>query len=253
MMYLSVEYRGKHEQVILYDLWDLAEDEEYVTPTEFRYPGDVGKFILYSDGSNMLSKYIHDRGDYIRGSGGLVHKWEYVSICRAKIAWAGYSGLYYAHEHIALRRPNERERRVAEGLLKNKHNPKDFVTKRVAMLVLKELQKHLFEKDITEEWIIKQLKEEATKPKNRGADRLEAIKMLARIGGVEIGGIGQAPRGQTPLFQQFNIQTIQDQRREEIDIPGRNEIIEIVSAVATIEDTPLDELSEDKEIIIEPL
>ena len=37
MMYLSVEYRGKHEQVILYDLWDLAEDEE-VTPPSFAFP-----------------------------------------------------------------------------------------------------------------------------------------------------------------------------------------------------------------------
>ena len=98
-------------------------------------------------------------------------------------------------------------------------------------------------KQINEEWIIDKLKKEAENPRNRGADRLTAITMLGRIGGIEM-GVATTNKSKSPaLFAQFNNYTIQDKRRKNaqdtIDLPTRKDLESAIEVLPEIEDAEI--------------
>ena len=55
------------------------------------------------------------------------------------------------------------------------------------MITQEKLQEQCERYKIDDKWVISRLYEEARNDKNKGFERLEAIKILARIMGVEIG------------------------------------------------------------------
>lgn len=244
MMIVEIVYRGLPQQCALYDTWDVAP-EDILTPQEV-YSESVGKYALYTDGSRMLARVIHKRGHFFNTSSGLFHKLDYVSVCRPKVKMSGYSGLLFHHEHIKLRRPTEKERQLAHDFINNKYPKNHKLPKRCILIVLKDLQERMKSTFINAEWIIDKLKEEAENPKNRGADRIEAIKILCRVGGVEVGGLNTIQNKPTPLFAQYNNFTIQDQRRAatqqvEVQLPSQSAL---ASALSLVPEHDFEELPE---------
>lgn len=241
MMIVEILYRGIPQQCVLYDIWDIPEEQIVLPHTVLTE--DVGKYALYTDGSRMLAKIVHKRGIYFNTLCGLFHKYDYVHICRPKPRMSAYSGLLFHHEHVKLRRPNLKERQTAEAFLAKKLPSNKRLSKRCILLVLQLLQEHMNKKQINEEWIIDKLKKEAENPRNRGADRLIAITMLGRIGGIEM-GVATTNKSKSPaLFAQFNNYTIQDKRRKNaqdtIDLPTRKDLESAIEVLPEIEDAEI--------------
>lgn len=226
MMFVDVEYRGTVSQVILYDVWDIA-DKEVVLPN-LVLSEDVGKYVLFTDGTNVLTKLVHKTARYFNTTAGVFYRYDYVTVCRPKTKSSGYSGLRYCDEHFKVRHSTKNEREIAEKFI-SKQLPSTYpLSKRCRMLIIDKMQDTMKESGIDEKYIVSKLKKEVDSNKNRGADRIEAIKLLARIGGVEIGGMNTLPQKNTPLFAQFNTFTIQDHRRNMIDIPNRRELEKVI-------------------------
>jgi hypothetical protein len=85
------------------------------------------------------------------------------------------------------------------------------------MLLVDKLQDASKGKNIDEEWIVDRLYKEAVNSKSRGMERLEAIKILARINGVETERHDPKFVSANVNFNQF---TIQDQRRNAVPTLG---------------------------------
>ena len=154
---------------------------------------------------------------------------------------SAYSGLLLT-TNTSLRRPNLKERQTAVAFLAKKL-PSNKRSSKSILLVLQRLQEHMNKKQINEEWIIDKLKKEAENSRNRGADRLTAITMLGRIGGIEMGVATTNKRKAPALFAQFNNYTIQDQRRKKaqdtIDLPTRKDLESAIEVLPEIEDAEI--------------
>lgn len=233
MMIVEIPYRSAIRECTLFDLWDIEEDQ-IVIPKD-ALSEDAGKYLIYTDGSRMLTKLLYKRGLYLNTRAGLFYSRDYVNICRPKPMFTGYSGLYLQHEHTKFRKPTLKEKQRAEDFTKKKLPSNQVLTKRVALLVLEKLQDKMKVLDIDENWIVSKLKKEAENPKNRGADRLTAITMLGRIGGVEMGSSANKSGKPTALFAQFNNFTIQDKRRQQ-SLPTRKVLEEIIDTVGEAEE-----------------
>lgn len=233
MMIVEVPYRGISHQIVVYDLWDVKK-EDIVLP-QYVLSEDAGKYVLHTDGSNTLSKIHHKRGEYFNTTSGVFSIRDYLSLCRPRIKMSAYSGLLFFDEHIKLRRPNLRERQLAEDFVENRFPRNRTLPKRCRLIVLNKLQEKMDAMGIDESYIIEKLKKEADNVRNRGADRLEAIKILARIGGVEVGGLNTAQNKPPALFAQFNINTIQDQRRSSgvSCLPDTKQLAEVIDVACS--------------------
>lgn len=213
MMIVEVPYAESLYQAELYDTWDVDETE--IVLPYYALSEDVRKYILFTDGTRFLARLLRKRRQYLITNVGTFDKFDYICICRAKRKYTMCSGLYARDEHIRVRRPSPREREIAEEFINGTYTKK--LPNRVKLMLINKLKEHMCALNITEKWVIERLIREADNLKGRGADRLEAIKILARIGGVEVGSPGTAGPRPLALFQQNNYgETIQDIRRREL-------------------------------------
>lgn len=232
MIIVEVPYRGISQEIVLYDIWDVKKEDIVLPP--YVLSEDAGKYVLHTDGTNTLSKIHHKRGEYFNTTSGLFNRKDYLCLCRPRVRMSAYSGLLFFDEHIKLRRPNLRERQLADDFIENKFPRNRTLPKRCRLIVLTKLQEKMVSMGIDENYIVEKLKKEVDNTHNRGADRLEAIKILARIGGVEVGGLNTAQNKPPALFAQFNFNTIQDQRRNSgmVSLPDTKQLAEVID-VAT--------------------
>jgi len=242
MMVLNLTYRDTIKEIVLLDVWDVTPDQ--IVLPNLALTEDVGKYVLFTDGSRMLSKLIHKGKKYLFTKANTLYRYDYISKCRPTGSNTQYSGLYSHHEHVSVRRPTQRERELAQEFIEGKTKRK--LPKRCILLVLTKLRERMKAMAVDENYIVDKLKKEVDNSKNRGADRIEAIKILARIGGVEIGGLNTVNNKPPAIFAQFNTLTIQDKRRlgnEVIELPESKELTKAVNAVITdaevIESVPL--------------
>ena len=179
---------------------------------------DAGKLLEFDDGSEWYSPIIGVSGDAVRTEVGVFNKNDIVCVSRIKIPGTQYSGLYRSEQHILVYRPERSEYERVNAFLGGTFKGK--LSRRELMITAERLRVKCEEKNIDEDWIIGRLIREADSFKNKGFERLDAIKILARIMGSEIGGQLPQQKGQVPLFGQVNIMTIQDKRRSDQNLQG---------------------------------
>jgi len=236
MLKVEVMYRENRKIVVVYQEWDISPDEiagEKITKD------DIGKFYKYNDGSGWYSPILGVSNLSIRTELGVVRRDDYVHQSIVKYPGTSYSGCHRNEEHDYLRSFSVAEQHCAYRLLHDK--PVKYLTKRVKMLTLKKLQEKLHNKQIDEEFIIDLLVNAASK----GNEKIKAITILSRIGGVELEPPKQ-PAGKTPLFlQQNNFTTIQDQRRNMMELPNSKSLKEMIE----VSTDKLDEIAKNAEFI----
>lgn len=213
MLILEITYNGTITTQVLLDPWDLKKDK--ILHPNMCMSEDAGKYVLFTDGSRVLAKLNSKSHQYLLTSNGVFYQNEYVLCCKPKKVGSMYSGLMHFDQHLMVHKPSKREQELLTEAFEGKRTSKSL-SPRVYAMLLEKLQTKLAAHGVDEEFIVKQLKDEATNPRNRGADRIEAVKVLARIGGVEVGGMTTTKQAM-PLFGnvQHNI-TIQDKRRTEL-------------------------------------
>jgi len=217
MVFIEVRYKTKIRTQILYNLWDVPPEMIRLSREVRRK--DIGCYLLFTDGSDWLTRILAVTPKSVITEVGLVKKDDYVTLSTIKCIGTGYSGCQLRDEHLLVRKPTRNEASHVTMFLTNRpHKP---LTPREILLALSKMQDKMTLHGINEEWIVNHLIEEADRERNRGVERLEAIKILARIGGQEIDkpAMNALPQGKTPLFLQFNNYeadkplTIQDKRR----------------------------------------
>ena len=174
---------------------------------------DKGKLLEFDDGSEWYSPIIGVSGDAVRTEVGVFNRKDLCCISRIKVPGSQYSGLYRSEQHPLVYRPEraelERVRSFLAGTFKGK------LSRRELLITQERLQEKLIESNVDETWIVSRLVREANNLKNRGFERIEAVKIIARVAGVEIGENKFVQPKQQPLFGSFNVVTIQEARRQE--------------------------------------
>lgn len=240
MITLKLKYRKKEKEVTLrhrneIDEGDILED----TGEQYSFAFVRDKWIRFEDGSELYTKvrsvtrkaFITEAGVYKRG--------DYYSPSRIQYPFTNYSGARRYDEH-KLSRPYRRKEYLLAGQF-IKTNNKVSLTPRMRMIVKDRLNEIAEDHGIDADWIIGKLKKEAENMRSRGADRIEAIKLLARTRGAELERQTHQVTMNQPLFQQINGGTIQEQRRIQKP-PSRKELKGILDAtgVSIMEDREKD-------------
>lgn len=219
MITLEVKYRNLTSIVNLYNEWDVL-DEDIVDKKIITKDRQRGKYVLYDDGWNTYGKIKGATINAYVTETGIIKRKDYCSFCRIQYPYTNYSGAKSYDEH-PLSRPFRRQEYLIAGKFV-KTNQRVQLTPRIRMLVKERLDEMLDKYNVDADFIISKLVREADNMRGRGTDRIEAIKILARIHGVELEK--QAARGDNgpaPLFMQFNTLNIQDQRRQ---VPTSSEL-----------------------------
>lgn len=240
MMHIRVDYGERSHVQVLYDIWDV-NPAHIVLPREC-VSEDAGKFLLFTDGSRMLTRIFAKCHRYIVTENGLFYTNDYVTQCVPKTKGTMYSGLFFHDESLHLHPPTKKELAVYRDYF-NGIMPAKSVSKRVEMLILSKIRDEMKDQGIDEEWIIDRLKSEATNKKNRGADRLQAVTMLARAGGVEIGAVQSSKLPQLPFFSVPGIPHPAESKR----VDARQ--VTVIDVISTVKPESVEVAGEDEQDI----
>lgn len=226
MITLEVKYRTTVKTVRLFNSWDVT-DEDIVPRDIITMERQKDKYVLYDDGFDTYGRVKGRTTKAYVTETGIIKRFDYCSFVRIQYPYTNYSGAKCYDEHPVCR-PYRRMEYLAAGTF-IKTNKKVNLTPRIRMLIKDKMVESLHSKGITEEFIVDKLLREIDNMRGRGADRLTALAMLSRTAGIELEKqtAGKVEMNQ-PLFQQFNMGTIQDQRR---NIPNKKELGEEVQGI----------------------
>jgi hypothetical protein len=222
MIKVLVYLKGDHKLVSVYHRWDIDNEEDIVGIEATKE--DIGKFFDFKDGSGWYGKIRGVNDIAIRTNMCVVRKKDYVHQSHIRFPHTNYSGVMRTEEHELVRPFTRTEKGLTGCLLKGKRLK--YLSERVKMLTMKKLQEGLKDNGINEDEILDLLKNAARK----GNEKIKAITILARIGGVEL----EAPKTVSqPLLNVNNNFTIQDRRRnpELTPTPSDKAIIDVVAKV----------------------
>lgn len=238
MITLELRYRDAIFPITVLNKWDV-EGCETVKCCDAKF-GDAGKMLEFDDGSEWYSPIVGVSKDAVRTEAGLFNRRDIVTVSRIKVRGSQYSGVYLHEQHLLVFPPTIRENERVNKFLAGEFDGK--LTKRELMITTERLQEVCVANDIDENWIVTRLIREADNDRNKGFERLEAIKIIARVMGTEIAQPAiQLPQTQQPLFGNVNILSIQEQRRNERKM--QSALKDMVKAVTT--------KAEKKEIIVD--
>ena len=229
--------------------WDV-QNLQTVKCKDAKYE-DKGKLLEFDDGSEWFSPIIGVSGDAVRTEVGVFNKNDIVCVSFLKIPGTQYSGLYRSDQHPLVYRPERSEHERVNAFLAGEFTGK--LSRRELMITAQRLCEVCKERDINEDWIIDKLISEADNARNKGFERIEAIKVLARIAGREIGmPVVVQNQGPQPLFGNVNILTVQDQRRAQRELQYTlGKAVTLAKDQYEISESSVEEEPE-RELIVEP-
>jgi len=238
MIEIEVRYKQKLKILTVYNKWDLKDDE--IVGIEATKE-DKGKYFKFDDGSDWYSKILGVTPLAIRTEICIVRIADYVHQAKVQYPQTSYSGAFKTEEHELVRSFNKPEQRCVYRLMHDQ--PIKYLTKRIKMLTLKNLQAKLDDKGIDEAFIINLLINSASK----GNEKVKSIAILARIGGVELEP-HSGPGAPKALFVQNNL-TIQDQRRSQTaELPGTTSLKEMIAQTRDKLDEVVEVVDFEKEV-----
>ena len=191
---------------------------------------DNGKFIKFNDGTELYTRIINVSDKSIRTEIGPYNREDLCFMFKPRNPNGTHAGIPKGDLHFKISKVRFSEK-VNSTKVINGTFPygKYSLTRRTRMLAIEKLAKASADHGVTEEWIIKHL-HKWVESGNRHA--LEALKALARVSGIELNQQKIENNNNVALFAQFNqLNTIQDDRRNRIDIPTSNGLKEIVDTV----------------------
>ena len=211
MLKIAVHYLDLTHLITIYHRQDLS-DEQIASdqPTH----EDLGKYYGFKDGSQWYAKVIMVRPKYFRTTIGLHRRADIVIQSKIYFTNSCYCGCLQQDTSFKIRRPSQSERKQLADIFKYNKFPR-VVTGRVRAMLLDKLQDECRKLNIDESFIIERLHDEATNAKNRGIERIEAVKILARLNSIETERQDQrfVTNNNFLGIQQMNIQ---DQRRKTV-------------------------------------
>lgn len=222
MIVFRVRYRQLERDVTLYHEWDIEDKNDIIDPRNsmkmLTYRDVRNKFFKLTDGSELYVKILNKTFKAITTEIGIIKILDYCSFCIIRYPYSNYTGVRSPEEH-PLARPYRRTEHLMCGqyISQGKAISKKKITPRIKKMLKDKLKEIAENKGIDAEWIIDRVVSEADNPKNKGAERLEALKMLGRMQGVELDkGAVPAVQMNQPLFN-FTSNNIQEQRRNQLD------------------------------------
>lgn len=206
-----MQYLNRTQILTVYHRSDLA-DEQIASdqPTHL----DLGKYYGFKDGSGWYARIILVRPGYFRTTIGLHRRADLVIQSKVYFPNVNYSGCFNQDTSFKVRSASQQERKAVAKIIAKNIYP-ERITHRIRALLIDKIQEECANLNIDESWIVKHLYDEAVNVKNRGIERIEAVKILARLNSIETER--QDPRFVTNNnflgVQQLNIQ---DQRRKAV-------------------------------------
>ncbi|MFA7030359.1 MAG: hypothetical protein WC179_08800 [Candidatus Cloacimonadaceae bacterium] len=229
MIELEVKYKNNKATVRQFNEWDIENKEDIVDPLIIKVESQKDKYVLLNDGWGLYARILSKTTKSFVTETGVVKRGDYCRFSRVQYPYTNYSGAKSYDEHKLSRPYRRQEYLVAGKFLKTNH--KITLTPRIKMCIQERIQRTLSDRGIDVEWVTDRLIREADLMKNRGADRIEAVKLLSRLSGVELEKqTGPTITMNQPLFQQFNAGTIQNQRRQ---IPSKKELNQQIELAGT--------------------
>jgi len=233
MIVFETNYNGKTKEVTLYHSWDVKDEDIVHDPDVFAKGSQKDKYLQFFDGYNNTFTKITSSAIYSFITGvGVFKRRQYFDLVRIQFPYTNYSGAKCYHEH-QLSRPYRKAEYNAAGLFLKK-DAKVGLTPRIKMIIKEKLVDMGIQLGIDPEWIVSRLIREADNMRGRGADRIEAVKVLSRMMGMELekATYNPAVHLNNPLFAQFNQGTIQDQRRNSVEqIESRATLMNILDEI----------------------
>jgi len=231
MIQLEVTYKQNLKLIEIPHVWDIPEEQK-VYDAHAITKDDKGKYYVFDDGSNWCSRIFSVSPTVVRTYLCVVRRDDYIHQAKIHYPYTSYSGVKQTEEHHLIRAYTVGERKVSD-LIVSGQKDMEVMTPRVKMLTMEKLGNSMVERGLGQDFIIDSLKNAAVK----GNEKIKAIKILARILGVELepnemgGGKGNT----------YNNLTIQDQRRQGLltterreNMPNINEIKNVVSKVTEL-------------------
>jgi len=228
MINIEVKYRNGLRIAQVYNKWDIPHESSIVYAKDATSE-DAGKLLAFDDGSEWFTRILRVDGSRIFTDCGVFNKTDIVTCSRIKYSMSTYDGANY-HDHHPIFRgyTNAEMERSTKYISGNRIK----LTKREQMLTAQQLADAATENfGIDADWLLKRIIQVADNTKTRGADRLEAIKILSRIAGAEI-GTPIVGKNNIPLFGNLTVLSIQDKRRSENQVVHTTaEITDVVNEV----------------------
>ena len=220
--------------VTLYNQWDI-DDVSDKSILDVSVPVNISTvecrekpyFFKYRDGFNIYAR-IHDASyTRIRTSGGvytfdttLKNKLKYVFPSFECSGWVKkldtiYAGVTHKDADFALKPLTQNEQKIIDAFISRRISTIAGRYGRIRHMISEELKKSLEKEGIGEDFIAKELINIA-KNGRRDQDKIEVLKIMARIQGSELEQEKAAAKelpGPSPMFLLFNGDTIQNNRR----------------------------------------
>lgn len=246
---LKVEFIGGDNNVysiVLLNEWDF-EDGRYEKATYSADKSNIGKWFPYDDGSGWYSKVIRVNPDYdsVRTEAGVIRLEDYIRQCKIMGYHVNYSGVFRGNEHPLIRPYNSVERIIAGQIAKGNGDKYKYKTPRMYMIALEKLQAELDHKGVNEDFVTTRLLREVDNMRGTIKDRLEVLKTMCRMMGIEMEKQEQKQLPAQPLFGNIGTLTIQQARRQISDKPDIRKMVNMAEknvSDAVIE--PIDETTE---------
>lgn len=132
-----VVYQIENKKVTFYNAWDLDPDIPIVKIKSCTL-GDVGKYVMFTDGSELFTKILTVSGYTIGTEVGLLRREDVVHCAIPKGRWSNYSGVKPTNEHPMVRPYTNNEKSIATRVMRDKEDL--YITPRVKMLIAERLQ-----------------------------------------------------------------------------------------------------------------
>ena len=215
MLKVRIYRDNKHHNLFtIYHLWDNIPEDMIVRDIHKATEADIGKYLLLNDGSDWLVKIrLIGKEDVLTDIGGMYPK-DIVNQSIPKPFRGGYSGLFNSYRHLSFFPVSKFETEAAYKMIVEKDfKGSKYFSPSVYMLVLSKMQEIGRDMGVDEGYLVNRLIREADNLKGRGSDRLEALKILSRMMGVELDRKETKEISGKAVFNQLNVGTIQDLRK----------------------------------------
>ena len=199
MLKLLLKYKNKEKYVTVYHRWDI--DEGSIVTRDTVNKESVGCYYEFDDGSGWYSIIRGVSDMAVRTELRVVRRNDYIHQSIPNFPGTNYSGAFKREEHKAIMPYKHQEFFYANRLIAG-YNVK-YITPRIKMIALEKLKQKLIDQGVNEQWIADNLVK-LFESKGTIRDKLDVIKSISRIHGMEIDRPLLPSGGKAPLLQQFN-------------------------------------------------
>jgi len=203
MIMFKVLYNGKEYDVPVYHRYDL-DKERGITTWEDCTKQDVGKYIMFDDGSELYTIVHGCNHSVVRTEAGSFRREDIRHLCVPKYKYSNYSGTISKDEHPLVRGYTKGEKALATRLAGGEKVK--FISNRVKMLCLDNIRNEINQltggdKEATEKHIAKTIVRVSM---GNGMPALKACEMIAIANDTNLTDAPMKKEiGNKPLFEQI--------------------------------------------------